>query len=261
MFTTACGNRIYYESRGQGIAIVFIHGLGGACSIWHSQAESLSGHYRTIIYDWLGSGNSAKPRREHSVESWADEARGLCDALEISAAAFVGHSLGAAVAVTVAARYPQLARAIALLGPVTKLPGGAVNAIRERAAKVRAEGMAPMADALPMTALAASTRESNPAVHALFRALILSNDGESYALHCEALLRADANQSLAQVGCPALLIAGEADPTAPPAAVQNLAAGLRNASTLVIPRAAHAMQLDQPAQVTRALEEFFKAAL
>ncbi|MBI3470314.1 MAG: alpha/beta fold hydrolase [Candidatus Solibacter usitatus] len=261
MFTTVAGNRIYYESRGEGSAVVFIHGLGGACSIWYPQAQALSARQRTVIYDWLGSGNSAKPRGEHSVEAWAAEAKGLCDALEISAAAFVGHSLGAAVAVTVAARYPELARAIALLGPVTKLPGTAVNAIRDRAAKVRSEGMGPMADALPMGALAAATRERNPAVHALFRALILANDAASYAAHCEALLRADASALLGEVRCPALLIAGEADPTAPPAAVQELAGRIAGSRVVEIADAAHAMQLDQPAQVGRVLGEFFEAVL
>ncbi len=259
MFTTIADTRLHYESRGDGGAIVFIHGLGGTCSIWHPQALALSSRHRTIAYDWSGSGCSSRPDRTYSVESWAVEAAGLCRALRIGSAVMVGHSLGAAVAVTVAARFPQLVRGIALLGPVLKLPEAAIPAIRDRAAKVRAEGMAPMADALPAGALAAATRESNPAVLALFRAMILANDPEMYARHCEALLAAGAAALLDQVRCPALLLAGDSDPTAPPAAVEKLAGALRGCRYAAIAGAAHAMQLDQPTAVTAELERFVES--
>jgi pimeloyl-ACP methyl ester carboxylesterase len=261
MFTTIGGESLYYESRGEGFALVFIHGLGGVGSIYFPAAQGLSDRYRTVLYDWLGSGASARPHRAYSVENWAEEAKGLCDALGIASAAFIGHSLGAAVAVTVAAQHPGLAKAIALLGPVTKLPEAAIGAIRDRAAKVRAEGMGPLADALPNGALAPATRESNPAVHALFRAMILANDTECYALHCEALLKADATSLISRVQCPALLLAGDSDPTAPQPAVEHLAGQFSTARFALIAKAGHAMQLDQPAAVQESLRAFFNEVL
>ncbi|MGH9673397.1 MAG: alpha/beta fold hydrolase, partial [Bryobacteraceae bacterium] len=163
MFTQIGGHTVYCESRGDGApAVVFIHGLGGSCSIWHAQATALSARHRTIVYDWAGSGCSSREPRLFTVDAWAEETVGLCKALGIESAVFAGHSLGCAVALTVAAANPQLARGVALFGPVLKLPDAAVPVILERAAKVRAEGMGPMADALPDSALAAVTRESNP---------------------------------------------------------------------------------------------------
>jgi pimeloyl-ACP methyl ester carboxylesterase len=261
MFTTVCGESLYYESRGEGFPLVFIHGLGGVGSIYFPIAQGLSGTYRTVLYDWLGSGASARPHRPYSVETWAEEAKSLCEGLGVKSAAFIGHSLGAAVAVTVAARCPDLTRAIALLGPVTKLPETAAGAIRDRAAKVRAEGMGPLADALPNGALAPATRESNPALHALFRAMILANDPECYALHCEALLEADATPLIQRVKCPALLLAGDSDPTAPPPAVEGLARKFSAARFALVAKAGHAMQLDQPAAVQESLRSFFDATL
>ncbi|MBM3735480.1 MAG: alpha/beta fold hydrolase [Acidobacteria bacterium] len=256
MFVTIGDSRIYAESRGEGPEIVFIHGLGGTGSIYFPVANELSDSCRTVLYDWSGSGASSRPHREYSIPGWADEAKDLCVALGIDSAVFVGHSMGAAVAVTLAARYPELAFGIILLGPVTKLAEAGMNAFRDRAAKVRAEGMGPIADVLPNGALAARTRESNPAVHGLFRAMLLSNDPECYALHCEALMRSGADTLIPEVQCPALLIAGEADPTAPPAAVEAMSQRFPSARTVLIGQAGHAMQLDQPGAVAAAIREF-----
>ena len=255
------GHQTYVESRGQGEAILFIHGLGGTCSIWYPQAQSLASQYQTVVYDWLGSGNSDMPAAEYSVEGWADEAAQLCAALGVSRAGVVGHSLGAAVVVTLAAHHPDLVAAAALVGPVTKLPEGAVGVIKDRAAKVLSDGMGPLADALPMGALSEATRKSSPVTHAFFRALVLGNDPRCYAAHCEALLRADADRLLSDVRCPVLLIAGDKDPTAPVARVEALAAKLPGSKLAVIPDGGHAMQLDRPDLVSDTLRDFFDSAL
>jgi pimeloyl-ACP methyl ester carboxylesterase len=261
MLITVDGRQTYLESRGQGEAVLFIHGLGGTCSIWFPQAESLASQFRTVVYDWRGSGSSDKPEAPYSVEAWADEAAQLCAALGISRAGVVGHSLGAAVVITLAAKHPDLVAAAALAGPVTKLPEGAVGVIRDRAAKVLADGMGPLADALPMGALAEATRKSSPVTHAFFRALVLANDPRCYAAHCEALLGADADRLLGEVRCPVLVIAGDKDPTAPVARAEAISAALADSRLVVIPNGAHAMQLDQPDLVSETLRDFFASAL
>jgi pimeloyl-ACP methyl ester carboxylesterase len=261
MRITVGGHQTYVEPRGQGETILLIHGLGGTCSIWYPQAQSLASQYRTVVYDWLGSGNSDKPAEQYSVEGWADEATQLCAALGVSRAGVVGHSLGAAVAVTLAAQRPDLVRAVALVGPVTKLPDGAIEVVKDRAAKVLTEGMGPLADALPIGALSEATRKSSPVTHAFFRALVLGNEPRCYAAHCEALLRADADRLLRDVRCPVLLIAGDKDPTVPVARVEALAAKVADSRLAVIPDGGHAMQLDRPDLVSDTLRDFFDSTL
>lgn len=259
MFTTIDGRSIYYESRGDGDAVVFIHGLGGTSSIWFAQAQGLASRRRTIAFDWLGSGCSERADSRFSVDAWADEAAKLCKNLGVARAVFVGHSLGCAVAVTIAARFPDLALGIALAGPVVKLPDAAIGAINDRKTKVLAEGMAPLADALPTGALSENTRKTAPVVHAFYRSLILSNDPKIYAAHCDALLGAAADQLLGQVRCPSLLLAGENDPTAPVAAVESIAARIKGSKFVTIADAGHAMQLDHPEKVSAELESFLES--
>ena len=257
MYIAANGHRTYYEQRGEGTPVVFIHGLGGTSSIWFAQADALSAGFQTTSYDWPGSGCSDPPDQESSIEALAEDAAALCIELGISKAGIVAHSMGAAVAITLAAREPGLVAALALLGPVTKLGEAGVQAITQRAAVVRDQGMQAVVDAIPMGALAPKTRRDNPAVHALFRASLLANDPESYARHCEALVRADADALAPSVRAPTVLIGGDLDPTAPAASIAVLAGRLPDAETVEIADAGHAMQLDQPERVNAELEKFF----
>lgn len=261
MFTSIRGRTIYYETRGKGPPVVFVHGMGASCGIWYTQAKALASNFRTIVYDWMGAGRSSKPHSTHTVEAWADELKGLCDALGISSVAVAAHSLGAAVAIDATVRYPGLVKAIALLGPVIRLDRTGTAVIQERATSARDNRMAEITETLAAGALAPSTVESNPTVLALYRAMLLANDPECYALQCEALLAADVEASISEVRCPVLLLAGDSDRTSPPEMVEKLAARLHYATTTVIPNAGHAMQLDRPGTVSRALTDFFVAEL
>lgn len=258
MYEIVEGHRTYYEQRGAGPQLLFIHGLGGASPIWFAQVEALSSRFLTTAYDWPGSGCSEPGPDEQSVASLAKHAGLLCKQLDISMAGVVAHSMGAAVAITLAAREPDLVAALALLGPVTKLGAAGVEAITKRASAVRELGMEAVVDAIPMGALAPKTRDENPAVHALFRASLLANNPESYARDCEALVRADADSLASRVQAPTLLIGGSSDPTAPPPSLQALASRLAAAETMEIPHAGHAMQIDQPQLISAALERFFE---
>ena len=230
MYEIVDGHRTYYEQRGAGPQLLFIHGLGGASPIWFAR----------------------------SVAALARHVGLLCKQLDISKAGVVAHSMGAAVAITLAAHEPDLVAAMALLGPVTKLGAAGVEAITKRASAVRELGMEAVVDAIPMGALAPKTRDENPAVHALFRASLLANNPESYARDCEALVRADADSLASGVQVPTLLIGGSSDPTALPASLLALASRLAAAETTEIPDAGHAMQIDQPQLVSAVLERFFE---
>ncbi len=261
MYAAVDGLQTYYEQRGDGPHLLFIHGLGGTSAIWFAPAEALSAKFRATAYDWPGSGCSDSGDKEPSIESLAAHVGALCKQLGISRAGVVAHSMGAAVALALAAREPDLVAALALLGPVTKLGQIGVDAITKRAAVVREHGMQAVVDAIPMGALAQKTRRDNPAVHALFRASLLANDAESYAQYCEALVRADGDALAPNVEAPTLLIGGDSDPTAPAANIRALAARLANAVTVEIADAGHAMQLDQPRRVASELEKFFEKNL
>jgi 3-oxoadipate enol-lactonase len=74
------------------------------------------------------------------------------------------------------------------------------------------------------------------------------------ALRC--LLSFDRRDALRRIEVPTLLLAGERDQTAPPAMMERMAARIPQARCLVLPRAGHLANLEQPVLFNRALGEF-----
>jgi predicted ester cyclase len=72
-----------------------------------------------------------------SIPSFADDVAALCDELGLSGAALVGHSLGAAVAVDLAVRRPDLAAAVVALDGVVLMPAGLLQGFAPLLAALR----------------------------------------------------------------------------------------------------------------------------
>lgn len=102
------GTALYYEEKGVGLPLLFIHGMCGDARVWADQMERLSGQFRCIAYDRRGHTRSPLGNMERrTVELHADDAAGLIDALGMVPCVLVGSSGGARVAVDVLRRHPQ----------------------------------------------------------------------------------------------------------------------------------------------------------
>ncbi len=106
---------LYTEVLGRGDeTIVFIPGLGGTTRYWASRVKSLTSHYRIVLVDLAGFGQSPKPWTQYSVEH---HVRKLHAAIKpFGPVTLVGHSLGALITVAYAARHPVRVRNITLIG-------------------------------------------------------------------------------------------------------------------------------------------------
>ena len=83
----------------------------------------------------------------------------------------------------------------------------------------------------------------------------MRQDAEGYALTCEALATAQAAE-VSAIRCPALLITGDEDGTAPPLAVRGLAAKISNARLRILDRCGHWTTFERPSEVNEALMNF-----
>jgi pimeloyl-ACP methyl ester carboxylesterase len=105
----------YYEEKGQGEPIVFVHGGLVSHRMWKPQVEHFSGRYRTITYDIRGHGlTGGSIRKDYTVELFADDLRALLDALSIDRPIICGLSLGGMIAQAFATRYPDRLKALVL---------------------------------------------------------------------------------------------------------------------------------------------------
>jgi pimeloyl-ACP methyl ester carboxylesterase len=125
------GVALHLETRqGGGRPIILIHGWCCDHTYLAPQAEYFAalGH-QIVSPDLRGHGLSDKPEQAYPIEVFADDIAWLCTELKLARPILIGHSMGGIVAFDVAARYPDLLGAIAMLDAAIVLPTAARAAI------------------------------------------------------------------------------------------------------------------------------------
>ena len=92
---------------GPGSPILILHGLAGRASEWSEVASDLSGRHRVVALDIRGHGGSDKPD-DLARRSFAADAVGVLEMLELGPVCLLGHSFGGDIALMVAATRPDL---------------------------------------------------------------------------------------------------------------------------------------------------------
>ena len=70
-------SELYYETSGDGAAVVFVHGVGGNHASWFGQIRAFAEHYQVIIFDQRGFGNSTDVEQRGRAEMTNDLVRVL----------------------------------------------------------------------------------------------------------------------------------------------------------------------------------------
>lgn len=103
------GIETYYEERGEGQAVVFVHAALVDHTMWDEQVVALDDDdYRTVVYDLRGHGRTGgSALTEYSMDVYAEDLRALVTALELDRPVLCGLSMGGMIAQTYAASYPD----------------------------------------------------------------------------------------------------------------------------------------------------------
>jgi pimeloyl-ACP methyl ester carboxylesterase len=245
------GQPVFAATGGRGFdprqpAVLFIHGAGMDHTVWALQTRYFAHHGRSVLaVDLPGHGRSGgSPLR--SIEAMADWVPRVLDAADVAAAALVGHSMGALVALAAAAAASARVRSLALLGVAERMPvhpelQAAADDDRRLAPELVASwghgrsghvGGNP-APGLWMMGGALTLLERAPAgVLAADLAACNGYDG--------------APAAAARVACPTLLLLGAADRMTPPAKAKPLAEAIKGARTVILPDAGHMLMTERP---------------
>src|SRR3954471_6999040 len=105
--------RLWYEERGSGDAVVFLHAGLLDSRQWDRQLETFAPHYRAVAYDVRGYGRSPAPEVAYRLH---EDLLRLLDALGIERAAFVGNSMGGKTAIDAALAQPERVSALVAVG-------------------------------------------------------------------------------------------------------------------------------------------------
>lgn len=227
--------------------VILIHGAGGNHLSWPPQIRRLA---EETIYapDLPGHGKSEGIGRQ-SMDEYADDVIAFMKSLKIRAAVMAGISMGGAIALTLALKYPKQVSGLVLLGSGAKMrvastvleTAGSPNTFESTVDFVNANCFSAGA---PQNLVQLSKQNMLK-----IRPPVLLGD----FLACHEF---DAADQLEKIKIPALLLCGAEDRMMPPKFSESLRDGISNSQLHIVERAGHMVMLEQPDQVADLLKKF-----
>ena len=97
-FADANGQRLYYESHGEGEPLVIVMGLAADHLAWAMQVPEWSKHYRVIEFDNRDVGQSSYAEGPYEIADMARDTLALADELGLDSFHLLGMSMGGTIA-------------------------------------------------------------------------------------------------------------------------------------------------------------------
>jgi len=238
---TANGIRIHYEERGRGDPLVLIMGLGADGSLWEDHVETFERHFRCILMDNRGAGESDQPDGPYTTQMMADDTAGLMDALGIKHARVAGISMGSGIAQELALAHPGKVRSMVLVSSWARCDLY-TKALLDHFAKMRS--IAAPADFVQLLQLWIFTAgHYNANIEDLRQGQLDAADSymplEAFEAQCGACSTHDTLGRLGEIRAPSLLTVGDADIFTPLRFSEGMHERMPDSELLVFPGLGH----------------------
>ena len=245
-FTRVSGSRMFYARHTAGpLPLVLIHGAGGSHLVWPPQIRRLEGA-DTFALDLPGHGKSEGAGASR-IEAYAEQVRGFLQAVGLESAVLMGHSMGGAVAQTMALDYPEIVRALVLVGTGARL----------RVAPAILEGLRSNFEAtVSLIADWAHGPGATEQIRALGIQTMLATGADALYGDFTACDAFDVTGRLGEIAAPTLVLCGSEDRLTPPKYSDLLAAEIPDAVRATVAGAGHMVMLEAPDRVAETVATF-----
>jgi 3-oxoadipate enol-lactonase len=247
------GADIYYESQGEGPAIVFAHGAGGNAAIWFNQIAYFSENYQCISFDHRCFARSPAAEDSVTIPNFRDDLLHILDALNIKSAHLVGQSMGGFTVLRCALDAPERVKTLTL----SCTPGGAVIPKPTQAVQQLGTG-----GSEGIKATMAKKTFENPALVQLYGAIASFNTEFSFTKLKNLRRPEDVIQPerLGAVACPTLLISGREDPLFLPEQLSTLVPHFSDARIEIVEDSGHSPYFERPDVFNKLLDAHIQVA-
>ncbi|MGH6945375.1 MAG: 3-oxoadipate enol-lactonase [Geminicoccaceae bacterium] len=254
--TEANGITTHYRFDGPAAApvVMLSNSLGTRLEMWDPQIPALAARYRVLRYDSRGHGRTSAPTGPYGIELLAQDAIALLDALGLERVHFCGLSKGGAIGQLLGARHGRRLISLTLCATACRL--GTQELWNERIAAVIEKGLPALVDGVTERWFTKRYREGAPAEVERVQEMILSTPPQGYAASCAAIRDMDLCGLLGKIEVPTLVVAGEEDPATTPEIVREVHERIAGSRFVVVPRAAHLLNIEQAEVFNRTLLEF-----
>ncbi len=272
MITSTDGTKLYYEEAGIGTPVIFIHEFAGDYRTWEPQMRYFARSHRCVTFSARGYPPSDVPGdpARYGQDIVRGDVVAIMDALGITKAHIVGHSMGAYTALHIGMRHPE--RCISVTAAGCGWGSVADPAVREAMRKQAAEtaqmfldkGMAAAAALYADNPTRLTQKHKDPRGYAEFARMLSEHSAQGHALTMSMLQARrptlwDLEADLKRFSVPLLVIVGDEDDSCLDGSV-FLKRTVPTAGLLVIPRSGHTVTSEEPAAVNAALADLFAAA-
>jgi YbgC/YbaW family acyl-CoA thioester hydrolase len=248
------------DARGDGPALLLVHGFPLDHSMWAHQVATLA-RWRRIAPDLRGAGVSDAPAGGYSMTTYADDLARLLDRLHVERAVVVGLSMGGYIAFEMLRRHRQRFMGLVLVDTRADADGPEQRRARDDLVELaRSKGAAAVAERMAPRLLGRSTQQTQPNIVDQVKAMAARTPVAGMVGALGAMRdRPDSTPLLATIDIPTLVVVGAEDEVTPPAQARAMAAAIPSATLTTIPGAGHLAPLEAPTAVTRVVAEFLEA--
>jgi pimeloyl-ACP methyl ester carboxylesterase len=268
-FAVVGGVKLHYEEAGDGLPLVFVHEFAGDSRSWHPQMRFFARRYRCIAFNARGYPPSDVPEdpAAYSQQGAVADIRGLLDHLRIDRAHVCGLSMGGYATLIFGLDHPDRARSLTVAGCGYGSVAGDREAFRRDselvARRFEQEGMAAVADVYSRGPTRVQFIDKDRLGWQEFHDQLAAGSARGHALTLRGVQMTrpsvfELGARMERLEVPTLIVTGDEDePCLEPAIFMKRR--IPTAGLVVMPKAGHTINLEDPDAFNRAVLDFLTA--
>lgn len=248
-----------YVVEGNGETLVFIHGLSDNLLYWEVLATALKKDFRVVRLDLRGHGQSPLGDEEITMDTYVNDVKDILDELNVEKANIIGFSLGGAVALDFAVKYPDYVSSMVLMSTFFKCDNHVIDMFNQFNHALEG-GFEDFYDFMVPKVLCPDVIESNrDELEFLKHYASNTANVDAFKKAVDACLDFNVDDKLSQIKVPVLVLCGKYDEIFPMYIHRNLSRKINNSKLIVLDNSRHNLLVgENNVKIIETLNEFYK---
>ena len=248
-----------YAVEGDGESLVFIHGLSDNLLYWEALATTLKNDFKVVRFDLRGHGESPLGDEEITIDTYANDLKSLLDELDITKANLIGFSLGGAVAMDFALKFPDCVSSLVLMSTFYKCDDGLAEVFKQFIDALDSS-FEDFFDFMLPKVLCPDVIENNSEELEFLKQLSSKTANiEAYKMATEACFNFDVENQLSQINVPTLIMAGKYDEIFPKSIQEILSEKIEHSRLIIFDNSKHNLLVGKNnVEIVEILKNFYK---